>query len=99
MSDKRKMPTDAELQQIGRSHAVEILQSAVSTAKIPEQLNGQLHATQCMAIHIIATNLFNQIENEILGEAEAIMAVKELIEEELEEIRNSVDDMETVEIK
>ena len=52
-----------------------------------------------MAIHIIATNLFNQIENEILGEAEAIMSVKELIEEELEEIRNSVDDMETVEIK
>jgi hypothetical protein len=94
-----KNPNEKDLLAIGRQFAGDILKQSVETAKTPEQLNGQLHVANCMAVHIIATNIFNRSKSFEESESHIIMEIKEEIENELEMIKASSDEMELVQMK
>lgn len=90
------IPTDEQLLTTGRTFAGDILQQAVSTATSPEQLNGQLHVINCMAIHVLATNIFNRAKSTGESQTTLIMEQKELIEEELQALNDHAHEMELV---
>lgn len=87
---------DQLLLDAGREAAVGILQQAVSTATTPEQLNNQLHVLNCLAVHILATNIFNRLKSFDESEASIIMETKELIEDELAAIKAHTDELEVI---
>ena len=88
-----------ELLQMGRNAAVETLTKAVENCSTPEQLNDQLHVLNCFAVHILATNGFNQIKDLGQSQVQVVMDLKEDIENEMDALFAHVDEMETVAMK
>lgn len=93
------MKTENELRQIGRDFAVDMLQQAVQSAKLPEQLNGQLHILNCAAVHILATNVFNQIKQMDKDQMTLVMDIKEQINDEIQALFEHQNEMEYVKPK
>lgn len=93
-----KEKNEVDLREIGRDFAVNMLQQAVSTAKTTDQLNGQLRILDCAAVHIIATNIFNQIKNMGADKMSLVMQMKEDINDEVEAMFQHEDEMKTVPI-
>lgn len=95
MSENELNPAEL-LQQNGRHLATKFLSQAIKTSKNPEQINNQLHLLDCMAVHILATNIYNRMKNFSKKRSELILECKELIDDELEALFQHESNMTTL---
>lgn len=91
-----KKSHDEILQTSGRQFAGDILSQTVRTAKNANQLNNQLQVIDYMAVHIIATNIYNRVKNSNENKTHLIMEAKELIENELETLEAHSEEMDII---
>lgn len=70
----------------GRETAIKFLTRAVSTAKNQEMLNNQVFVCRRIAIHLIATELYNIVKNQSASVQDYLTGLTRDIETELKDL-------------
>lgn len=87
---------EMQIQANGRAFAGDILNQAVSTSQNVQDLNNKLHVLNCMAVHVIASNLFNRIKSTKAEKTQLLEETDKLIRDELELLFEHESEMETI---
>lgn len=59
---ERTQEQTERLVEIGRNTAAKLIESAVTMSATPEQMSNQLFITRVAGVHILATHLYNEVE-------------------------------------
>lgn len=80
-----------DIKEVGRETASYWLQASLNGS--PEQVSNQIEVLKHAAVHILGTYAFNKTKPECwdnpVSEVEAIMELKELVEDEVEFMKNN----------